>query len=260
LIAPIANINEVSPFSICGTNPGGYLTAVTDPDYSYEWLRYGKLAPGQNTDSIYHVTKNGNYKLRVTNGQGCFTVSSKVVVKKSRLPKAVVSPSGTFSTCVGDSILLRAIVTRGTPPYLNYQWSRYNNLLIGQTADSIIVTYTGGYSVKVTDSKGCEDKSPRTVVNFVGCPRFDTNINSTSFEVTAYPNPFMDEVTLQLEEYSNENVRILIWDALGKEVVKMDEPPGYQYLINTSELISGIYFVEVYQGVNVKRLKLVKTE
>ncbi len=261
LDAPIAQINETSPFSICGSGPG-VLTAVTGTGYSYEWLRYGNKAPGNNNDSIYYVSKNGNYKVRVTGANGCVSTSNKVNVVKNQLPRALVDNAGPISACIGDTVVLHAVVTKGSPPYIGYQWYRYNTLLVGETNDSLLVDSDGGYSVTVTDSKGCDDSSPRTVVTFGSCPRYIpfSEMNNGIYQLSAYPNPFDELITLSISTLSKEKIVVRIMDSMGKQVFveSLSSLDGGD--IYTGNLAPGFYMLEVTQGSFVRQIKLIKAK
>ncbi|NNC84807.1 MAG: T9SS type A sorting domain-containing protein, partial [Bacteroidia bacterium] len=253
-------INEVGPIEICGQGPG-VLTCNTSNDFNYQWLRYGLPAPGMNNDSVYYVTKRGNYKIRITNAGGCTSTSSKIVLRKNQKPKAELDLTGPIFSCIGDSVVLKAQVSRGTQPYTSYQWSRYNKVLVGETLDSLVVTSKGGYSVRIYDSKGCTDKSPRTVTEFVACPRLASdNTEVIDLIMNVRPNPFTNSIKVNLIGGSTSAISIRMLDAIGRVVYNDSKPVFSDYEINTANFNNGLYILEVVQGEKLERIKLVKNQ
>lgn len=77
-------------------------------------------------------------------------------------------------------------------------------------------------------------------------PKLDPNILALDFQ--AIPNPFTDQLTLQLNAAFAESVQYLIYNELGKVVQRgtIDLHKGQnQYELSTSDLDVGIYFIEI---------------
>ncbi len=91
---------------------------------------------------------------------------------------ASITASGPTTFCSNDSITLTA------NPGVAYEW---NN---GETTQSIWVTQSGTYRVRVTDSTGCEDNSNFTFVNVLPAP------NATILSDALPPYCMGDEITL----------------------------------------------------------------
>ena len=62
---------------------------------------------------------------------------------------------------------------------------------------------------------------------------------------------------LNVQSSSKEKVEIIVADVYGKKVYQASGFGNSQYSFG-KELISGIYFVQVIQGKNIKTLKLIK--
>ena len=86
--------------------------------------------------------------------------------------------------------------------------------------------------------------------------------NSKKLVVNIYPNPFSGSITIEYGLKQTGNVKILIYNHLGKEiekVVKENSLPGEQhYVWNSSGFASGIYFVKVLAGQLIVTKKIVK--
>ncbi len=79
-----------------------------------------------------------------------------------------------------------------------------------------------------------------------------------------YPNPFNPETTINYSIAKQSNVKIVIYDALGKEVTTLineNKNAGNHFVIfNASNLTSGVYFykIETADFINVKKMVFVK--
>jgi plastocyanin len=86
---------------------------------------------------------------------------------------------------------------------------------------------------------------------------------SAAYDLSASPNPFSDQLSLNLN-VGNKNLTFLkIYDLIGKEVAYVDlagKTGSHSYNVDTSNLRAGIYFCTVYsdRGV-VETMKLFKT-
>jgi len=80
----------------------------------------------------------------------------------------------------------------------------------------------------------------------------------TKFNVNVSPNPTEHHFTLYLEGASNEKVQLVVYDAIGRQVKKIEKGDGSGPISFGENLKVGIYIVEVRQGANRKTLKLVK--
>jgi hypothetical protein len=96
---------------------------------------------GVTTNGVI-LTTTGNYSVRVTSPQGCIKRDT-VMVTFNVVPVVNLGPDATF--CSNDPYLLTAPSGTG----YTYLWN------MGATAQSIDVTTTGQYSVKVTNQFNC---------------------------------------------------------------------------------------------------------
>jgi hypothetical protein len=86
----------------------------------------------------------------------------------------------------------------------------------------------------------------------------ETNREVSAFNVKAFPNPTEHQFTLYLEGASNEKIQVVVYDAIGRQVKKIERGDASGAIKFGEELKTGAYIVEVRQGVNRKTLKLVK--
>ncbi|MBI4646635.1 MAG: hypothetical protein HY738_08615, partial [Bacteroidia bacterium] len=141
---------------------GGSVTLTTSAGNSYIW------STGATTQSI-SATTGGNYTVQVTDANGCISAaSSPMTVILNNLPATpTITPSGSTSICLGNSVTLTA------PASSAYLWST------SETTQSISVNTAGSFSVQVTDGNGCTSASSSlasvTVNNLPSAPTITPN-------------------------------------------------------------------------------------
>ncbi len=139
------------PTSICS---GSSVTLTSSPGSTYLW------STGATTQSI-NVSTAGSYTVQITNAAGCQSASSSpITVTVNALPATpTITASGPTTFCPGGSVTLTS--SSGT----TYLWSN------GATTASINVTTAGSYSVRVTNSAGCQSlSSTATIVSLSAVP------------------------------------------------------------------------------------------
>jgi len=164
-------ITASGPTTFCS---GGSVTLTSSPGTGYQWSN------GASTSSII-VTASGNYTVRVTNGSGCQSSPSaaKIITVNSSPITPTITAGGPKTFCSGGSVTLTS--SGG----LNYLWST------GATTRAINVTSPGNYTVRITNSNGCQSAvSAAAVVNVNTLPAVNagTDItipNGTSTTITA---------------------------------------------------------------------------
>ena len=71
------------------------------------------------------------------------------------------------------------------------------------------------------------------------------------------PNPSSSAFKMFIQSKTNAPISITTKDAIGRIIQKMNVSKN-EIVITGDNLISGIYFAEIIQGVNHKTLKLIK--
>jgi gliding motility-associated-like protein len=115
---------------------------------SYSW------SPGGQSGSSITVSPTTTTTYTVTGNSGTCTDQETITIILDPLP--VVSASGTFSMCIGETEQLGLNVTGGLAPYTSYLWNNGATLSSTTIANPISnATVTTNYNVQVTDSNGC---------------------------------------------------------------------------------------------------------
>lgn len=136
----------------------------------------------------------------------------------------------------------------------NYQWitcSNTNFLINGETNREYIASTNGNYAVIITKD-GCTKTSSTANIMSVGVAE-----NETANIVRYYPNPVIDKVTIELNQFI-PNTSISIVDITSKELFRIDEIGTTQVELDLSSFPSGIYFVGIKNQEIQQILKLVK--
>jgi hypothetical protein len=148
---PQASISTSDATEFCDGGSATLNATSTNGGDSYVWYN-GSTQVG--TGSTYSATASGTYTAVATNSTtSCSgSASNSITITVDALPsKPSVSADGATTFCDGGSVTLSA------PSSSSYLWS--NNA----TTQSITVSASGNYSVKVYNSNGCESPSSDAV-------------------------------------------------------------------------------------------------
>lgn len=168
-----SDITPPGPSSLCG---GGSLTLYgTSGNYTYQWLQSNTPIAGATTVS-YTVTTPGVYRLFVINrANNCADTSDPRNIQIFPDPIAAITPAANATRCADDSLVLQTT----TPAAAQWQWFFDNTAIPGaNSARYVARTYSGNYSVQITDSNGCQSDTSAPVTLTVN-PTPTANITFT---------------------------------------------------------------------------------
>jgi len=158
-VKPIITRNGPATFCADRSTQLSIKTPIPD-SVAYNW------STGATTSSI-NVTTSGNYYVTFTNMEGCTSNSDPQTITVNPLPQPSITTSGPTTFCDGGSVTLTA-----QPSGDSYSWSSG-----GGTSQSITVTKSGSYSVKVTDANNCKATSSSVGVTEVILPNPTITVN-----------------------------------------------------------------------------------
>ncbi|MBK9638410.1 MAG: T9SS type A sorting domain-containing protein [Bacteroidetes bacterium] len=163
--AVTVTVNAITPSTITASGSttlcsGGSVTLTANTGSTYLWSN------GATTKSISATTAS-NYIVSVTQSNGCSSTSTATPVTVGAAPTPTISASGPLTFCTGGNVVLTSSTGTG------YLWSN------GATTNSITVSATGNYTVRVTQSGGCSATSAVTSTT-VGSAAIPTITNSGS--------------------------------------------------------------------------------
>jgi GEVED domain/Secretion system C-terminal sorting domain/SprB repeat len=138
----VSNTTNPNTFTACGNYANGetedYLVNIkTTPIYpnTFNWnpgnLSGNNLIVSPTATTIYTVTS--------TNGFGCTAQGTTILTVGGVVCNAITTPNATI--CQGDTALLTANPTLGTPPY-TYVWSNGDTSKVSKVYPSVTTTFT----------------------------------------------------------------------------------------------------------------------
>ncbi|MGB1242992.1 MAG: T9SS type A sorting domain-containing protein [Chitinophagales bacterium] len=232
-------VESVEPDCI---NGNGSLTVVASGgsgDYLYSWSN-GVIG----TENLH--LEGGDYVVIVTDSEGCTLAES---FSLSPLNTPIVELGGGQILEEGQTIVLNAGNAEAT-----FLWST------GETTQMINVFSTGIYTVTVTNQEGCSASDSILIQEEVEVEIGDIE----GLEVwNLYPNPFHNQLTLNLDLNKNTNLEIQVLDVSGREILRQNhslQNGNHQLHFNTSQWVSGVYWVLLKDGKGVLVSKLLNSK
>ncbi|MBC8048400.1 MAG: T9SS type A sorting domain-containing protein, partial [Fimbriimonadaceae bacterium] len=245
--APTVSAAVVGSNRICYN--GSVELSATASGGSLQWYRFGTPVAGE-TGSTLITSVPGMYTCVATDGE-CSTTSNSVAIKSAKVLN--ISPEGTLTVCPGSSITLEISVLEYPA---TFQWYKGPVAVIGATSNTYTVTDPGKYYCIVSRA-GCDRITEK--VNVINSCRTDEVSSTHSMEV--YPNPSIDNFTVEYNSYSDGNVMMRITDITGK--IHLEENV-YMFTgantidYSTNQLPSGVYLLSITNMKNERtQIKLV---
>ncbi len=210
--------------------------------YSYLWPN------GDTTASVNNLAP-GTYLVRVEDYHGCRAYASVTIGFTNASPVIDLGPDTV--ACIGTSLVLDA-----GAGFSSYLWSD------NSTSQTLTVSSDGTYSVLVTNSSGCQNFDA-IMVSFIQCPAIHNGnaVRYNNFEAfTVSPNPFRDQVVVNIAKLKDAKVRILVIDVLGNQLYSSIDQSDYGFnkTVDLHNFSAGIYLMRVEYAGEMKTIRLVK--
>jgi len=159
LIAPTASATGST--AICGSSTVN-LNAANVAGLTYQWQLNGISINGAVGNSFIAAIA-GAYSVFVTDALGCTATSNSVTVTVGQNPTATATAGGSTTICGSGSVSLSTTTQTG----FTYQWLNNGTPIGGATSTSYSATASGNYSVRVTNTAGCQGESNSISVTVV---------------------------------------------------------------------------------------------
>jgi len=238
------NIYFANTQNICPTDSKGVINiySATSCMCSYSHCTTEFTKDGQPVGTIMNTTqstnpgsalqnlKSGVYHYKFTSTYGCVIYDS-VKISPDAFSLAIQQTKET-SPGAHDGTA-KANVSGGTSPY-SYLWNDPASQAT-QTATGLVDNHS--YAVTVTDSKSCQVSSS-IVINSV------TGIGVMAYDmrgVMVYPNPAVQEFTVEIEKDLISSYNLIIHDANGKVVREYGSISDEKFKIEQDNLSPGLY-------------------
>lgn len=246
------------PGSVSGPNTGlcnlsnvTYTVAAVAGATSYSWtVPAGVTIVSSTTQSItvnFTSTFTGSGSICVTANNACGSSVARCYNITSRL--AIPALSGSANVCKSNAAVPYTVTpVAGT---LSYTWSVTGGAIItpsGNTASTDYRTSTGtSATIRVNANNSCGASQPailNVTVN-TACREVEEEVFSLH-ELTAYPNPAGEQITLEWSSFSVSETTIRIIDLTGrvmKEVFTITHEGDNHQSFDLSDLPAGMYSI-----------------
>jgi len=87
-----------------------------------------------------------------------------------------------------------------------------------------------------------------------------SKVLNADLKVSVFPNPFKQGFSLQMEHVADAPISLKMMDMSGRILINQIISQESIHQTFGNELNSGMYFVEIAQGDEVRRIKIIKTE
>jgi subtilisin-like proprotein convertase family protein len=211
-----------------------YNASFIESEFSYNWQ------PGPDSSLITFDT-SGVYTLKVTDRFGCY--SKKQMQVTISQPSAVFSVNHNASQANYDFIPVQS----GASYIWNFGDNTYSSFAENP---SHTFAHEGTYdvSLNLTDSIGCKSLESQMI-----------QVNDASIVVLVYPNPFNNNLTVELNIPNQESHEIRIVNELGQQIFKGNTLNSNGLInIDASHFSAGVYFLEIEIETGNFKSKLVK--
>ncbi len=155
VVASITGTTPILCFGNCTATATALATGGLGP-YNYNW------SGGGGTSAVASNLCQGNYTITITDANNCTSMVSTVISQPSAV---ALSPFLPATICIGQSSLITASATGGTPDY-TYTWNPGN--IVGNSFTDTLKT-TATFTAVATDANGCASM-PQSVTITVNPP------------------------------------------------------------------------------------------
>lgn len=162
-IAVLFNSNPLSKFKLVGntkicSGDSIKLSADTVSGAKYTWYKNTHLITDTFTE-IY-INDSGNYRLKVTDLNGCSTISKDTFITKVNKPIPTIILNKSNTICQGDSINIQS-TNAGS---FKYKW-RLNNIVLNTDSLSVLkVKTSGNWGIQIKDLNNCTSAWKDTLI------------------------------------------------------------------------------------------------
>lgn len=241
LPAPMAMVNNMGANTICQGDTAMLQASPMGFGYTYSWTRNQVLT--NEFSDMANATMTGNYRVMVTDPNGCVGTSPAYFVKVETLPLASIGVIGNTTTIpMGGALTLRSTYNSS----LSFQWYLNGNPITGATNRLFTTNIPGDYHVVVTRGN-CSNMS--VIANLTAASSMrqaNTNaIMSTVSEdiaIAAYPNPVTSTMTITIDGGLSAAGSIEVLDLNGR-VLAQQVVTASELTVDMSRFANGLYLV-----------------
>lgn len=231
---------------------------------SYMW-DFDDVVSGVNNNStannpLHQFVNPGVYNVRLIayNGLLSDTLVLPVNIRDTVAPVAGFTylPTAIYE---GDLVMFTNTSTHYTGSVWNFgdPTSGSSNVSVLTNPSHVFAT-AGSYAVRLIAGNSIStDTMDLTIVVNPLSVSIKNLENMNNIEI--YPIPASNEITI-FHQSNNQSYHVSFIDALGKEVIRIDNCNQSSVVVDTNEIEAGVYYVRIEEGINVVRKKVVITK
>lgn len=248
--APPTAITTSDPTTFCSGSSALLQALPAGPLNTYLWTRDGDTL--SETGNTHNALVKGTFKTLVTDENGCSKWSAGLKISVNPSPTATITPMGPTTIPSPGSVKLRASNSAG----YTWQWFMDGNPIPGATLRDYIATAGGSYTVSITRGS-CTSVSSAVDVTQSALKEIRGNTSAPDFNLSAYPNPVNDQLTIAVNGIEVVNASLYIVDMNGR-LVATYQAYDHTTSISMGNLPVGVYFVRYKDAERTGTIKVVK--
>lgn len=287
---PIPTIPSMQDYNICMAFLNGHENFgwMSNPftnyggDVDYLWNVNGNSIDMSNDFTPWNIGFNGFGTYTVNIVLACsnisltysFNVYNSTVYSNSPSPFVINPVEGVNNQVTFSALTLPALNPIYLPNY-NVVWSVYDGVNtsyyynVGSVSFTFVLGTTYQVSLTVIGQKGCTAYNP-TIYNWSKVQKSSGRKNAIQDEtntvnndlgeskISIYPNPTTDVSEILIENFDTEKTYTMVVYSITGEIVIQSEITQSKSRIDLIDLENGVYFVEIFDGVERTQKKLVK--
>jgi len=248
----------------------GASTEIIEAASGSRWFRLTSLPGGASYTTTYTVSAASRYNgVWSDYGNECTVTTpaaplSKLIDRQCGMTLASDNATLLYATSVSVAEKYRFEVSLGSDVYTYDTASSSEKSFRMTNVPGLTLVSGTTYTVRVAPminglwqpyGDSCNITTFRDAPNFVK----SMNVDTTTFNVVTYPNPFTENFNLNLTSSSEEKVTVMVYDMTGKLLERKEVAPSELSELQVgNNFAPGIYNVIVSQGENTKSLRVIK--
>lgn len=223
------------------------LTADIGQGYTYQWQKDGVNITGA-TSATFEAKETGTYRV-VISLSGASKTSNEIKVTINSVALNVTISSPITETNLPNTIILTAQTGTG----YTYQWQKDGVNIPNANLSTYEAKESGVYRV-VVSLNGVSKTSNELKITISSIL---ANEPIVSPEITIFPNPSFENVTIKLNSNDLKPIKISIYSQIGR-FIKAYEIQKTELRLDVSDFTKGMYLIKIEQELRSYSAKFIK--
>lgn len=237
----IVTVTEASPFSvsissnpnttsICEGTPVDLILNLANPSaYSIQWFHNEEPISGANTGT-YTATTSGSYKASVDNGS-CVTETTAYELSSESF-NVTINLNSPYELTFGETVNVEVATDAQQAVY---QWY-FNGNLVNETSNILQLIQAGNYSVKISQTVGCETS---VQIEFI---IQEPSISEIPNIISPNGDGINDKFKLPNDLLNEGNIKLEIMNSAGKKILETENYQNNWPETNEEAVVNSAFF------------------